>query len=76
MLSALIAFIFTVNHERDPRSFKDLLQVSCCISRQAVVLAEHKLRDSDGCKALDICVKQGNFEGVKLLVESGADVDY
>jgi len=32
--------------------------------------------DSDGCKALDICVKQGNFEGVKLLVESGADVGY
>jgi len=45
MLSALIAFTFTVNHERDPRYFKDLLQVSCCSSRQALVLAENKLRD-------------------------------
>jgi len=45
MLSVLIAFIFTVNHEREPRSFRDLLQVSCCSSHQALVLAEHKLLD-------------------------------
>jgi len=45
MLSALIVFSFTVNHERDPRSFKYLLEVSCSSSCQALVLAEHKLRD-------------------------------